>query len=84
VVTAAPYLLSVFFSGKSLAYTRVDFTNPAGQLVAYGSEFSPFVSCRVCRIANRMLGLTSSYKVHWQVNWTCGAPFFKEVSYAFL
>jgi acyl-coenzyme A thioesterase 13 len=24
-------------TGKSLAYTRVDFTNPAGQLVAYGS-----------------------------------------------
>ncbi|KAG6909137.1 hypothetical protein DXG01_001889 [Tephrocybe rancida] len=22
--------------GKSLAYTRVDFTNPAGELVAYG------------------------------------------------
>ena len=33
-------LNSYFFSGKSLAYTRVDFTNPAGQLVAYGSEFS--------------------------------------------
>jgi acyl-coenzyme A thioesterase 13 len=49
-------LLSVF-SGKSLAYTRVDFTNPAGQLVAYGSEFSPFVSCRVCRTADSMLGL---------------------------
>ncbi|KAI0304519.1 Thioesterase/thiol ester dehydrase-isomerase [Multifurca ochricompacta] len=24
--------------GKSLAYTRVDFTNPAGQLVAYGTH----------------------------------------------
>jgi acyl-coenzyme A thioesterase 13 len=49
-------LLSVFL-GKSLAYTRIDFTNPAGQLVAYGSEFSPLL-CRVCRsLANRMLGL---------------------------
>jgi hypothetical protein len=45
VVTAASYLL--FFKGKSLAYTRVDFTNPQGQLVAYGSEFYPFVSCFV-------------------------------------
>jgi hypothetical protein len=26
--------------GNSLAYARVDFTNPAGQLVAYGSGFS--------------------------------------------
>lgn len=24
--------------GKSLAYTRVDFTDPAGQLVAYGTH----------------------------------------------
>jgi acyl-coenzyme A thioesterase 13 len=30
----------VLFAGKSLAYTRIDFTNPAGQLVAYGSESS--------------------------------------------
>jgi acyl-coenzyme A thioesterase 13 len=37
--------LFFFFSGKSLAYTRVDFTNPAGQLVAYGSGFSPFLVC---------------------------------------
>lgn len=26
------------FSGKNLAYTRVDFTNESGDLVAYGSE----------------------------------------------
>lgn len=25
--------------GKSLAYTRIDFTNPAGELVAYGCKF---------------------------------------------
>lgn len=23
---------------------------------------------------------TSPYQVRWQVNWTCGAPFFQEVS----
>ena len=33
------YLFPLPFTGKSLAYTRVDFTNPAGQLVAYGSEY---------------------------------------------
>ncbi|KAG6909144.1 hypothetical protein DXG01_001896 [Tephrocybe rancida] len=27
--------------GKSLAYTRVDFTNPARELVAYGSKSEP-------------------------------------------
>lgn len=32
------------FSGKSLAYTRVDFTNPTGQLVAYGSGSHPVSS----------------------------------------
>jgi acyl-coenzyme A thioesterase 13 len=40
---AFAFRLFVCFSGKSLAYTRVDFTNPAGQLVAYGSGYSPFV-----------------------------------------
>ena len=32
------------FPGKSLAYTRVDFTNPTGQLVAYGSGSHPMSS----------------------------------------
>jgi acyl-coenzyme A thioesterase 13 len=27
--------------GKQLAYTRVDFTNPAGELVAYGCAYLP-------------------------------------------
>lgn len=27
-------------TGKQLAYTRVEFTNPAGDLVAYGCEQS--------------------------------------------
>ena len=31
--------------GKSLAYTRVDFTNDKGALVAYGC-MSPSVACR--------------------------------------
>jgi len=68
--------LTFRFSGKSLAYTRIDFTNPAGQLVAYGSEFSPFVSLCVTSLTLQNVG-TSPYKVRWQVNWTCGAPFFK-------
>lgn len=31
--------------GKSLAYTRVDFTNESGDLVAYGSEFLCLSQC---------------------------------------
>jgi hypothetical protein len=37
-------MLFFAFLGKSLAYTRVDFTNPAGQLVAYGSGSRPMSS----------------------------------------
>lgn len=29
----------VLSTGKSLAYTRVDFTNPNGELVAYGRKW---------------------------------------------
>jgi acyl-coenzyme A thioesterase 13 len=43
---SAPGVIFFFFpslsTGKSLAYTRVDFTNPAGQLVAYGSGFPSY------------------------------------------
>lgn len=43
-VYLAPLAVNLFslpslFTGRSLAYTRVDFTNPAGQLVAYGSGY---------------------------------------------
>ena len=69
-------LNSYFFPGKSLAYTRVDFTNPAGQLVAYGSEFSLSLSrCRLVASLTEACG-PSSYEIHWQVGWTCGAPIF--------
>jgi acyl-coenzyme A thioesterase 13 len=58
--------------GKSLAYTRVDFTDPAGQLVAYGSESPrPLFVPPVC-LANG--ALVSPYEVCWQVDWTLGTP----------
>lgn len=33
------WFLILMILGKSLAYTRVDFFNPTGELVAYGSEY---------------------------------------------
>jgi hypothetical protein len=48
--------------GKSLAYTRVDFTNPAGDLVAYGCKTRLQHSetiidyCHIHQITRNMLG----------------------------
>ena len=42
IIHACKHVFASCFSGKSLAYTRTDFMNPAGELVAYGCNLFPF------------------------------------------
>ena len=48
--------------GRQLAYTRVDFTNDAGELVAYGREFSSYSSSSSSNIFD-----CRPHKVHWEI-----------------
>lgn len=64
-----PFTWSFSSVGKSLAYTRVDFTNPAGELVAYGCrtsfvklEYRPFYIL-FCTDHTKYVGKSSSHPV---------------------
>jgi len=76
VLATAPYF-PFFFSGKSLAYTRVDFTNPAGQVVAYGSEIFPFCVVFVASLTECWLGLAHTKYVGKSIGHAVRQFFFR-------